>query len=332
VGGSIPRSLAGQATDVYRLVPLGDRIWVSVTRDGINPSAYANSVVIAGDSAVMVVDTRFSQAAGERLVRSIRSVTTVPVRWVVNTHFHTGHVGGNRALAREWPGARILGHPSTVDSLVTGGDLQLAQELERLSRLVTRLEGALEGGELPPEAVPAYRAALRRYRTQRQEVSVTTLYPPDDPVTGERVIHLGNRDVVVLHPGPAHTAGDLVVWVPDTRFLAAGDLLEEGPLGLQGADVRGWAGALAALRALDPALVLPAHGRVREDAALLYAHAGFLLEALALASAGMPGSTEGMVDVLQRHQAALAPFGVSPARFEAYVAAVRSAVTTGRRE
>lgn len=202
--------LQGQAGPprIFELRPVASGVWVDVTRPGINPSSYANSVIIAGDSAVLVVDTHHSAAAGDRLVRQIRRVTDLPVRWVVNSHYHGDHVWGNVSLAEAWPEARFVAHPVTADSILGGSSARLAAELERLDGLVGRLEAALAGDSLPDEVVPTYRETLARYRAQRREVAATSVLLPDTEVPGELRVQLGGREVWIRHPGPAHTPGD----------------------------------------------------------------------------------------------------------------------------
>lgn len=331
LAGALPVQGQGEATGIFELVPVERGVWLHVTRPGISPSAYANSVIVAGDSAVLVVDTHHSAAAGQRLARQIRRLTNLPVRWVVNSHYHGDHVWGNVSVAAAWPQARFLAHPATIDSILNGSSGQLASELERLDDLVARLEAALASDSLPADVVPTYRRTLARYRAQRREVAATSVFLPDTEVSGELRVQLGGREVWIRHPGPAHTAGDLVVWIPDVGVLAAGDLVEQGALWLQGGDVRGWARALASLRTLQPRTVLASHARLRDDAFLLEAHTAFLVEAVALASAGMPSSIRGTARVLEKHRSALARIGVTSGAFREYVAAVLEGVRpTGR--
>ncbi|MFI2620592.1 MBL fold metallo-hydrolase [Streptomyces sp. NPDC018584] len=76
-------------------------------------------------------------------------------------------------------------------------------------------------------------------------------------------LHVGARHARLLHPGPAHTTGDTVVWLPDQRVLFTGDLVMGGatpfcPMG----SVSGSLKALTQLRALGAVTVVPGHGPV----------------------------------------------------------------------
>ena len=320
----------GAQDPVFDFREIGPGLYVSVTVDDIDPSAYANAVAIEGRDGILLVDTQHSPWAGRELVVALRARTDRPVAWVVNTHWHGDHVWGNSAIREAWPDAVFLGHPVTRDTLALAGDRQVAAERERLSGLAGRIREAFEAGRIPADQVERYDAVRARTEAQLRALETLEVVAPEETVADRLRIDLGGREVVVLHPGPAHTRGDLVVWVPDAGLLAAGDLLEEAPLWLDGADVEGWSRALTALEALAPRTVLPSHGRLREGPGLLGAHAGFLRGALAAARRAPPPDSASLVEALEPHRTALAPWGVEGEAFEAYVAAVREALEPGR--
>ncbi len=324
--------LAGTASPVhaqespFSFREIGPGIYASLTVDGVNPSSYANAVAIVGEEAVLLVDTQHSPSAGRALVAAVREHTDRPVAWGVNTHWHGDHVWGNVAVEEVWPDAVILGHPVTRDTLALAGDRQVAAERERLSGLAGRIRAAFEADGVPVDQVGRYEAIRERTEAQLRELATLRVVAPQETVADRRRIDLGGREVVVLHPGPAHTRGDLVVWVPDAGFLSAGDLLEEAPLWLEGADVTGWSRALETLESLEPGMVLPSHGRLREGPGLLHAHAGFLTDALAAVSHDPAPDSAALVGTLEPHRSELAAWGVEGEAFEAYVAAVRAAL------
>ncbi len=91
----------------FRLVPVGRDVYAAVARPG-DRDAGANAGFIVGDDAVLVVDTFISEPAAQELLSEIRRLTGLPVRWVVNTHYHLDHTGGNAVFARA--GASIVAH------------------------------------------------------------------------------------------------------------------------------------------------------------------------------------------------------------------------------
>ena len=131
-------------------------------------------------------------------------------------------------------------------------------------------------------------------------------------------VDLGGRELQLLHLGPAHTAGDLVVWDPARGFLAAGDLLEEAPLWLDGADVAGWSAVLDRLSELGPRRVLASHSRIHPDTALLHAHRRILAQAVRVAGMVEVESEDEILNEFEGLADALAPWGVEPDTFRSY--------------
>ncbi|MFC8531447.1 MBL fold metallo-hydrolase [Nocardia sp. NPDC057227] len=92
---------------------------------------------------------------------------------------------------------------------------------------------------------------------------------PDLTVDAGAVIHAGDTRIELIHPGPAHTTGDLLAWLPEQRVLFAGDIVLAGvaPYALMGS-VAGTVAALDAVAALDPLIVVPGHGPVSGPAVI----------------------------------------------------------------
>jgi cyclase len=80
------------------------KVWLLVGAGG-------NVAVQAGDDGVLVVDTGLAQNA-DRLLAAIKKLSDKPIRWIVNTHFHPDHTGGNEALSKA--GNRTNGQPAEI--------------------------------------------------------------------------------------------------------------------------------------------------------------------------------------------------------------------------
>ena len=215
------------------LVRVSDRVYAMIA-DG--PSAAeglgANSGFVVGDDAVLVVDTRYTPALAGELLEAIRETTDRPVRWVVNTHYHPDHTWGNAVFAEA--GATILARPETVEDL----------------RVFS----------------PVYLDYYRSYRPEAWALlEDVEIVEPDSLLGDALVIDLGGVSVAVRYFGPAHTAGDAVVFVPDERVVFTGGIAASGyhpNLGDDGADFSNWIRALGEIEAFDPRSVVPGNGRV----------------------------------------------------------------------
>ena len=162
--------------------------------------------VVVGGDGLLVVDSRMSTTQGRQLAADVRTLSTAPVRAVVNTHLHFDHTYGNGALREAWPEAPIAAHESVPPAL--------------------RADEARVKGRYAADATDPY----------RDEVLATDLVAPDTVFSSVWSIDLGDRYVEAVHPGRGHTGGDVVVRVPDVDLVFAGDLVEESGPPAYGAD------------------------------------------------------------------------------------------------
>jgi len=95
---------------------------------------------------------------------------------------------------------------------------------------------------------------------------------PDIAVRHDTLLNVGGRRIQIIRPGPAHTAGDLMVWLPAERVLFAGDVLvEDGVSMMVDGSSSAMLGALARIDSLQPRVAVPGHGRLASDPARLVA-------------------------------------------------------------
>jgi glyoxylase-like metal-dependent hydrolase (beta-lactamase superfamily II) len=135
---------------------------------------------------------------------------------------------------------------------------------DRIDRLLAR---GLGGDSTP--AVPLERAALasatsiiRQYAAEAPGFRETL---PDVVFHDRLTLHRGGRTIEVRWFGPANTRGDAVVWLPESRVVATGDLVVAPVPFAFNAYVGGWVGALDSLLALGPAVIVPGHGPLMRD-------------------------------------------------------------------
>lgn len=168
----------------FTLKPLGNNVYAAIAVPKSN--AGSNSGFVIGDDGVVVIDTFVSADAGKALLGEIQKITKLPVKFVVNTHYHLDHVAGNGVYAAT--GAVVIAHHNVRDWIHT--------------------ENLKFFGPTPkPE----------------QKSMVEGLYSPDLTYDDVIELYLGSRLVTVRY-FPGHTGGDSVVIVPDAQVVFTGDL------------------------------------------------------------------------------------------------------------
>jgi cyclase len=217
----------------------------------------SNSVVIVGEDGVLLVDSGAGPNEARVLREGIRTLTDRPVRYVVDTHFHFDHAFGHQAF----PEALVVGHDATRDLL--GPDALRGPTVSGyLASLPAQINNARE--EAGHAADPAKRRELEERVTSlgayQQELSQFVPTAPSLTFSDSMTIWLGRREVRLLHLGRGHTAGDLVVHLPQDRVVCTGDLFN-GYIGYMGdAYVDEWAASLGRLAGLDFETVIAGHG------------------------------------------------------------------------
>jgi glyoxylase-like metal-dependent hydrolase (beta-lactamase superfamily II) len=198
------------------------------TGRGVEGRPNAGFVVTTG--GVVVIDALASPRQGEQLLRTIRGVTNRPISWLVLTHHHPDHHFGAVVLRKA--GARVIAHPDKRALASEGGEDALIADWVRVVGL-----DAMRGFEFADT--------------------------PDRPVTASDTLRLGGKTIVVTHPGPGHSAGDLLVWLPEERVLFAGDILvEDGVSMVVDGNSSELLRVLDTVAGLHPRLVVPGHGAI----------------------------------------------------------------------
>lgn len=190
-----------------------------------NRGHIANLGFIIGDESVAVIDTGGSLFVGKRLREAIEAKTSLPIRYVINTHAHPDHVFGNAAFADI--GTEFIAHD--------------------------RFNAALR------QRGPHYLAA-NEVLVGTENFSGTTLLPATQTVADELILDLGNRSIKLISHPTAHTDNDLIVVDESTKTAFLGDLLFMGHVPALDGSLKGWMTVMDQLAQRDFERVVPGHG------------------------------------------------------------------------
>lgn len=181
---------------------VADRVWVAR-----HAWFDVNVSVVAGAAGLLVVDTHASDLAARGVVAEVRELGARlgadRLVGVVNTHEHFDHTFGNATFRAAYGAVPIHAHEAAAEATVPAG------------RRVQALYDEPENVDDP----------------HRAEVQATEVVAADHTFSSVTTLDLGDRAVELVHPGRAHTAGDLVVRVPDADVVLAGDLVEQSGRG-----------------------------------------------------------------------------------------------------
>jgi len=214
------RAAPADAPKVHRVEKVAEGVYCIFGQGG-------NIGLIVTAKHAVLVDDQFERLV-PGLIEAVHSVTDKPIKYLVNTHGHPDHVGGNLALERQV--SAIIAHATVRKRMVTEQ---------------ARLDPAKRGG-LPELALGS-----------------------EDPKERARLnLYLDDTEIHLLHLGPGHTDGDVLVGVPAVLALHMGDLFFLGMLPYidveSGGSFDGLAAQVAAVASWLPegARIIPGHGPV----------------------------------------------------------------------
>ncbi|WP_029041084.1 MBL fold metallo-hydrolase [Cucumibacter marinus] len=186
-----------------------------------------NTGVIIGDDSVMIVDAQATPRLANKVIEKIREVTDKPIKHVVLSHYHAVRVLG----ASAYHASEIVMSEKARAMVVERGQEDWDSEFQRFPRL-------FEGHE-----------------------SIPGLTWPSQTFKSRMSIYLGNRRVDLMHLGRAHTAGDIVAYVPDANVMFTGDIVEYHSACYCGdGHFHDWPGTLEKIRAWDVDAIAPGRG------------------------------------------------------------------------
>lgn len=238
--------------------------WIGITPPG--SFIGSNTAIFAIPGGALVVDAHITESVANEIIAKAKEVAG-PVRYLVNSHFHNDRSGGNFAFKKAFPDIQIIGHRNTCWAMKEkalprwhwrvqeqlGKDVeQIKANIEKVSdpKIVAGLKRIVAGNEL-------YLADSKTFEYTYPNVCL-------DLKPGEsRTVHSNEREIQVHYFGGAHTAGDLVVYLPREKIIFSGALWN--PRGTSGCDGRDGSllqcpETLRRVAALEFDLVLPGGG------------------------------------------------------------------------
>jgi cyclase len=229
-------------------------------------SVVGNAAIIVNDTDVIVVDDHVSPAAAWVLVEELKDITDKPVRAVINTHFHFDHAHGNQIFGKE---VDIIGHEFTREMLLGGKSIGMPLYKNYVAGLPRQIEDlkARTAAETDPARKATLQTQLHAAENNRLSQAELKPTPPNLTIRTQMTLHRGGREIQIRFLGRAHTAGDVVVYLPRERIVITGDMLTTGLSNMSDAFVNEWAATLDELKKLDFDTVLPGHGDAFTDKA-----------------------------------------------------------------
>jgi glyoxylase-like metal-dependent hydrolase (beta-lactamase superfamily II) len=260
------RSLRAAERGAPRLVEVADGVHAYLQQGSWG---FSNAGLVSDGKRSLLIDTLYDLPSTARMLAEMRRMVSAAatIETLVNTHANGDHCWGNQLLA----GAEIISSRSAAEEMLELSPrlmltlLRTASGLARLSPNARRLVGLLGRLGVPrigplSEAAEFVVACFGAFDFRGIRLTVPTRTFDD-----RLVLELGDQRIELIQVGPAHTKGDVLVYLPRQRVVFSGDILFIGshPIIWQG-PVHNWIAACDRLLALDVDVVVPGHGPITD--------------------------------------------------------------------
>ena len=233
------------ATRPYELglIEIGDGCHAYLQPDG--SWGWSNAGLVVGDGASLLVDTLFDLVLTERMLESMKPFTrTAPIASLVNTHANGDHCYGNQLI----DGAEIISSTAAA---------------HEMSEVPPSMLAALNAA--PGDVGELFRSFFGEFHFEGIELRL-----PTRTFDGRLDIDVGGRVIELVEVGPAHTAGDVIAFVPDARTVYTGDILFIGGTPIVWAGpLSNWIAACDLILGSDVDTVVPGHGPITDKAGVV---------------------------------------------------------------
>jgi glyoxylase-like metal-dependent hydrolase (beta-lactamase superfamily II) len=258
-------------TKSYEMVKVGEGVYAFISEESLTTVVSGNSVVVVGDEGVLVVDTGSFPTLARRMIDDIRRKTSQPVRYIVHTHWHPDHLLGDGEFRQAFPGVVVLSTAFTRDRILDRTVPMMKTNIEKGPAFAQKLRQQLRQGKGPDGSLldaagkAVWEKAIADIEYALPEYRRASGFVPDVTFDRDLTVHLGAREVRISFLGRGNTGGDAVVYVPDSKVVATGDLVVYPTPYSFGSYPGEWIDTLRKLMAMDATTIVPGHGPVFHD-------------------------------------------------------------------
>ncbi len=278
------RFLAGLLTAVISLSAVADDgpfhfnfeelapgVWAGVRGDSPRFPVMGNVTFVISADGVVVYDGGGMPTMAEQTMEKIQSLTDAPVTHVVISHWHGDHNFGIYRFAEEYPNVEIVAHEFTNtvfnSTRIAYIDRQrnfVDSNREEFTQIAETGTDA-EGNEHSEADRREYAQILEDAEAIDYEFNRARVTPANVTMTDKYIIESGGRSIEILFLGQANTAGDIVMWLPEEKIVATGDIVVMPSPYAFNVPPRKWAETLKNINALDYDILVPGHGEIQRD-------------------------------------------------------------------
>jgi glyoxylase-like metal-dependent hydrolase (beta-lactamase superfamily II) len=244
---------------------IAEGVWLVYRPVATDAPFEGNTVVFEQSGGLVVVDAGGSPLAGGQIVEQIRAISPKPVKFLVYTHYHGDHNLGAGALLEAWPALAIISTERTRTHMTGRPMAYIASYDKSYAGMVEFGRKRMEDPNLGASEQAGWRRFVEAGPSMLAGYANLRAYPATLTFNERLNLPDASMPLELLYLGRANTDGDLVVWAPQPKVLATGDIVAH-PVPYASACYPGeWQAVLGRIKAFDFTCLVPGHGEVQGD-------------------------------------------------------------------
>lgn len=233
---------------------------------------HGNGIAIIGSDGVFFVDTFISPSYAQEAIKMLKTLTELPVKYVLNTHWHYDHVIGNGEFRKAFPDCKFIMHDSTnyfmktqVKSVIEG-DLEQSKQGLAILEKEKKERKTSNGFPITDSMLPFWDWQIQEAEELLNNYIPIQLVTADITFTDSLTFRWGSYTLHLKHLKQyAHSEGDVIVWIPQKKLVITGDIVV-GPTPYETQpNALGMVNAIQQVIDMNPSIIIPGHGVVQYD-------------------------------------------------------------------
>jgi cyclase len=266
----------GAATNLFAIEKVADDVYAALARPQVLTNC--NAAIFVNSNDVLVVDAHSKPSAAAALIAQIKKeITTKPVRYLVNTHFHWDHTQGDAAYKSANTKLDIIATEQTKQLMTQLSRNRMQETLDSVPRQIDTLQARLSKATSAADR-DYYQGLIGQLQAYQAEMKSYTMELPTITFDKSHVIKDPTGDLHIEFHGRAHTAGDVVVFSPAKRAVAAGDVIIGFLPNIGDGYPKPWPATISSVGELPFDRIIPGHGLVHRDRARMLQMRNYIQE------------------------------------------------------
>lgn len=251
------------SNNLFTIEKVADGVFAALAKPQILINS--NAAIFVNSDHVVVLDAHSKPSAAASLINQItREITTKPVRYLINSHFHWDHTQGDSAYKAKNPNVTIVASETTKQLMTQLGRDRAKESVDGVPKMIDDVQAQISKAKTPADRA-YWQEQIRQLNGYRTEMKN---YTPDLPTFSFAKSHILKDSAGDLHlefHGRAHTAGDIVVFSPQKRVVASGDMISGFLPNMADGYPSEWPGTITSVEKLGFGQTITGHGPVQHN-------------------------------------------------------------------